>query len=123
MERGLRQRGTLFQSRITHHRSSVTSHQSRFSRRRKMPYAPAKGARLYYEEAGRGTAIVFAHEFSGDFRSWEAQMRFFSRRYRCIAYNARGYPPSEVPPTTAYYSHITAVDDMRAVMRHLGVAK
>jgi pimeloyl-ACP methyl ester carboxylesterase len=88
-----------------------------------MPYATSKGARLYYEEAGRGTAIVFVHEFSGDFRSWEAQMRFFSRRYRSIAFNARGYPPSEVPPSPSQYSHTIAADDIRAVMRHLGISK
>ncbi|HZM43650.1 MAG TPA: alpha/beta hydrolase [Burkholderiales bacterium] len=88
-----------------------------------MPYAQSKGARLYYEEAGRGTAIVFVHEFSGDFRSWEAQMRFFSRRYRSIAFNARGYPPSEVPPSPSQYSHTIAADDIRAVMRHLGISK
>ena len=52
---------------------------------------------LYYEEVGSGTPIVFVHEFAGDYRSWEPQMRYFSRRYRCIAYNARGYPPSAVP--------------------------
>ena len=52
---------------------------------------------LHYEEAGQGTPLVFVHEFAGDCRSWEAQLRFFARRYRCIAYNARGYPPSSVP--------------------------
>jgi pimeloyl-ACP methyl ester carboxylesterase len=88
-----------------------------------MPYANAKGARLYYEEAGRGTAVVFVHEFSGDFRSWEAQMRFFSRRFRCVAFNARGYPPSEVPPSPSQYSHTIAADDIRAVMRHLGITR
>ncbi|MCC7486086.1 MAG: alpha/beta hydrolase [Burkholderiales bacterium] len=88
-----------------------------------MPYAPARDARLYYEEAGSGTAIVFVHEFSGDFRSWEAQVRFFSRRYRCVAFNARGYPPSEVPPAPAQYSHVQAAADIGAVMRHLRIAK
>ena len=62
-----------------------------------MPYLNSNGVQLYYEEAGRGLPIVFVHEFAGDLRSWEAQLRHFSRRYRCIAFNARGYPPSEVP--------------------------
>jgi len=88
-----------------------------------MPYANSNGVKLYYEEAGRGTAIVFVHEFSGDFRSWEAQMRHFSRRYRCVAFNARGYPPSEVPASPSKYSHTIAADDIRAVMRHIGAAK
>ena len=55
------------------------------------------GVKLHYEEAGTGTPVVFVHEFAGDLRSWEPQLRYFSRRYRCIAYNARGYPPSDVP--------------------------
>ena len=62
-----------------------------------MAYATAPdGVRLYYEEAGTGTPIVFVHEFSGDLRSWEAQIQFFSRRYRCIAFNARGYQVRDV---------------------------
>ena len=55
------------------------------------------GIDLHYEEAGTGIPMVFVHEFAGDARSWEPQMRFFARRYRCIAFNARGYPPSAVP--------------------------
>jgi pimeloyl-ACP methyl ester carboxylesterase len=78
---------------------------------------------LYYEEAGRGTPIVFVHEFSGDLRSWEAQIRHFSRRYRCIAFNARGYPPSDVPATPSKYSQALAVDDIAGVMRHAGVTR
>jgi pimeloyl-ACP methyl ester carboxylesterase len=88
-----------------------------------MPFAVSSGVDLYYEEAGTGTPIVFVHEFSGDFLSWEAQMRHFSRRYRCIAFNARGYPPSEVPAAHTQYSWKIAVDDIAGVMRHLKIAK
>jgi pimeloyl-ACP methyl ester carboxylesterase len=89
-----------------------------------MPYATASdGVRLYFEEAGSGTPILFVHEFSGDLRSWETQIAHFSRRYRCIAFNARGYPPSDVPARVAAYSHKNAVDDMAAVLRHLKVRK
>src|SRR5271169_5238966 len=62
------------------------------------------GVKLYYEEAGEGVPIVFVHEFAGDYRSYEPQMRYFSRRYRCVAYNARGYPPSDVPDEPERYS-------------------
>ncbi|MGZ8265569.1 MAG: alpha/beta fold hydrolase [Burkholderiales bacterium] len=88
-----------------------------------MPYADSDGVRLYYEEAGKGTPIVFVHEFADDMRSWEPQMRFFSRRYRCIAYNARGYPPSEVLKPVSKYSQAIATDDIANVMRHLGLKK
>jgi pimeloyl-ACP methyl ester carboxylesterase len=74
------------------------------------------GVRLHYEEAGSGAPIVFVHEFAGDSRSWEPQLRHFSRRYRCVAYNARGYPPSDVPEGYERYSQERARDDIRAVL-------
>lgn len=88
-----------------------------------MPQIDVDGVKLYYEEAGEGTPIVFVHEFAGDHRSWEPQLRYFARRYRCVAYNARGYPPSDVPDDPARYSQDIATDDIAAVMRGLGIAK
>jgi pimeloyl-ACP methyl ester carboxylesterase len=79
------------------------------------------GVKLYYHEAGTGIPIVFVHEFAGDSRSWEAQLRHFSRRYRCIAYNARGYPPSDVPDDVGRYSQDRARDDIRAVLDGLDI--
>src|SRR5438046_6398373 len=81
------------------------------------------GVRLYYEEAGTGYPVVLVHEFAGDYRSYETQLRFFSRRYRCIAFNARGYPPSDVPEDWQRYSHERARDDMRDVIDGEGPAK
>jgi pimeloyl-ACP methyl ester carboxylesterase len=81
------------------------------------------GVGLFYEEAGAGTPIVFVHEFAGDHRSWEPQVRHFSRRYRCIAYNARGYPPSQVPEDVERYSQARARDDIRAVLDALRIDK
>lgn len=88
-----------------------------------MPYAQASGARLYYEETGSGTPVLFIHEFGGDMRSWEPQVRRFSRRYRCIVYNARGYPPSDVPQGVDDYGQAQAVDDAVAVLDHLQIDK
>ena len=79
--------------------------------------------RLHYEETGSGTPIVFVHEFAGDSRSWEPQVRYLSRRYRCIAYNARGYPPSEVPADPAAYSQDRARDDVLAVLDGLAIER
>ena len=79
------------------------------------------GVRLHVEDTAEGTPIVFVHEFGGDQRSWEPQVRFFSRRYRCVTFNARGYPPSDVPEDVAQYSQARAVDDVRDVMDHLGI--
>ena len=79
------------------------------------------GVRLFYEEAGEGVPIVFVHEFAGDHRSYEPQLRHFARNYRCIAYNARGFPPSDVPEAADAYSQDRARDDIRAVMDGLGI--
>jgi pimeloyl-ACP methyl ester carboxylesterase len=81
------------------------------------------GVKLHYEEAGSGSPIVFVHEFAGDARSWEPQLRHFSRRYRCIAYNARGYPPSDVPEDVERYSQKRARDDIRCVLDTLGIQR
>jgi len=81
------------------------------------------GVKLYYEETGSGTPVVFVHEFAGDLRSYEPQIRYFSRRYRCIVYNARGYPPSDVPESFESYSQDRARDDIRAVLDGLKIAK
>jgi pimeloyl-ACP methyl ester carboxylesterase len=81
------------------------------------------GVKLYYEETGSGTPVVFVHEFAGDYRSYEPQLRYFSRRYRCVAYNARGYPPSDVPQDFGRYSQERARDDIRAVLDALKIAK
>ncbi len=86
-----------------------------------MPYADSKGVRLYYEEAGRGHPILFLHEFAGDHRSWEPQIRYFARRYRCVVYAARGYPPSDVPTEAGAYGQDMARDDAIAVLDHLGI--
>lgn len=81
------------------------------------------GIKLYYEEVGTGIPIVFVHEFAADLRSYEAQMRYFGQRYRCIAYNARGYPPSDVPKDDERYSQERARDDIRAVLDALKIDK
>ena len=88
-----------------------------------MPYAEAEGARLYYEETGTGLPVVFVHEFGADHREWEQQVRFFSREYRCVAFAARGYPPSDVPDDPALYGQEHAVSDIAAVMRHLRIPR
>ena len=88
-----------------------------------MPYAQAEGARLYYEETGKGHPVVFVHEYGSDHREWEAQVRFFSREYRCVTFAARGYTPSDVPEDPALYGQDFAVADIAAVLRHLGIPR
>jgi len=89
-----------------------------------MPYATTPdNVRLYYEEAGQGTPILFVHEFASDWRGWEPQLRDFARRYRCITYSARGYTPSDVPADPAAYTYKHVMRDAVAVLDHLKIDK
>ena len=88
-----------------------------------MPIARINNAEIFYEQSGEGTPLVFLHEFAGDYRSWEAQVRFFARRYAVVTYNARGYPPSEVPGDPSGYSQDIAVEDLCGLLDHLGVER
>jgi len=89
-----------------------------------MPHvSAADGVKLYYEQTGTGIPVIFVHEFAGDHRSYEVQVRHFSRQYRCIAFNARGYPPSDVPASFESYSQDHARDDIRAVLDGLKIDK
>ena len=88
-----------------------------------MPHAPSDGADLFYEEAGQGPAIIFAHEMASDRRQWRVQIEALSGIFRCIAYDARGYPPSGVPDDDEAYVHQRFVDDIGAIQRHLGLER
>jgi pimeloyl-ACP methyl ester carboxylesterase len=89
-----------------------------------MPHITTRdGTRLYVEEAGQGTPVIFVHEYAGDFRTWEPQMRYFSRTHRCVTYSQRGYPPSDVPTDPKRYGQDLARDDVVAVMDALKIDK
>jgi len=81
------------------------------------------GVQLYYEETGAGAPLILMHEFGGHYMSWEPQVRYFSRRYRCITYAARGWPPSDVPDDVALYSQARAADDCADLMKALGIER
>src|SRR5512146_1459943 len=56
-----------------------------------MPYAPVNGARLYYQQHGRGPDVVFLHGAGGNHLSWWQQVNTFAATYRCTTYDARGW--------------------------------
>jgi len=87
-----------------------------------VPEIKANGIRIHYESSGEGAPIVFVHEFAGDLRSWEDQVRYFNRRYRTITYNARGIPPTDVPEEVSAFSQDHAVDDLADLIRGLNLA-
>ncbi|MBB43162.1 MAG: alpha/beta hydrolase [Rhodospirillaceae bacterium] len=79
-------------------------------------YIRANGAELYAEAVGDGPAIIFVHEFADNLESWAGQISALCRRFKCIAFNARGYPPSEVPENPELYSQRIAAEDINSVL-------
>ena len=89
-----------------------------------MPYATTSdNVKLYFEEVGQGTPILFVHEFASDWRGWEPQLREFGKRHRCITYSARGYTPSDVPADAGAYTYEHVMRDAVAVLDHLKIDK
>jgi pimeloyl-ACP methyl ester carboxylesterase len=86
--------------------------------------------RIYYEIAGSGPALVFAHGLGGNHLSWWQQLAHFSPRYTCVAFAHRGFTPSSAVPGTAapdaYAEDLTALidalglKDVRLVAQSMG---
>ncbi|MBD19508.1 MAG: alpha/beta hydrolase [Rhodospirillaceae bacterium] len=81
-----------------------------------MTFIETNGTKLYTEAHGKGPAIIFVHEFADNLESWSMQIAALSRRYKCITFNARGYPPSGVPEEPEQYSQKIAAEDIKAVL-------
>src|SRR5262245_22459730 len=88
-----------------------------------MPHFEANGVELYYEDNGSGPPVIFSHEFAGDYRAWEPQVRGFGRSYRCITYNHRGFPPSGIPEQPDAYTRDLLIADLHALVMRLGLER
>ena len=88
-----------------------------------MPHISVNGVNIEYWESGEGFPLIWAHEFAGSSESWLQQVHYFSRRYRVITYNARGYPPSDVPGEVSAYSQDQAVEDLFQLIHGLGITR
>ncbi len=88
-----------------------------------MARTQVNGVTLHVEEVGSGEPIIFVHEFGGDARSWQPQVEHFSRHYRCVVYNARGYPPSDVPEDETLYGQHLSTADLKGVLDALDIGR
>jgi 3-oxoadipate enol-lactonase len=76
-------------------------------------------AELYYEVAGEGPAVVFAHGLGGNHLSWWQQIAHFARTHTCVAFAHRGFPPSSpVPGNRAPDAY---ADDLAALLNELQI--
>jgi 3-oxoadipate enol-lactonase len=86
-----------------------------------MPLAEVNGIDLYYETHGQGPAIVLAHGGAGSHLSWWQQVPALSSTYQCVTFDHRGFgfshETADGPGAGAY------VEDLRALLDHLGIEK
>ena len=71
---------------------------------------------IFYELAGSGNAIILIHDDLLHREVWDDQFSFFSRGYKVIRYDRRGYGKSS--PATGSYTHL---DDLVTLYRHLKI--
>lgn len=83
-------------------------------------FADVNNTRLYYEVSGAGPSLVLIHGFTLDTRMWDDQFEAFSKHYRVVRYDLRGYGQSALPALRVGYSH---ADDLKALLDHLGVTR
>ena len=88
-----------------------------------MSYLNRDGVNIYYEERGKGTAVLLSHGYSASARMWASQMNALSDRYHLIAWDMRGHDRSDSPDNPALYSHEATVADMTAILDACGVRR
>lgn len=86
-----------------------------------MPSANLNDIDLSYSLTGSGVPLVWVHEYGGDQRSWEPQVRHFAQRFLVLTYNQRGFAPSSVPQDARRYSQELLVSDLEQLLTHLNL--
>jgi pimeloyl-ACP methyl ester carboxylesterase len=79
-------------------------------------FAEVNGARLWYQEAGSGPAVVLLHGHLIDSGQWDSQFGAFAREFRTVRYDARGFGRSDLPAGSFSFA-----EDLRALMTSLGI--
>ncbi|MEE9279543.1 MAG: alpha/beta hydrolase, partial [Myxococcota bacterium] len=81
------------------------------------------GTRIYYEDHGKGPAILLSHGYSATSRMWQGQVEGLSNDYRVITWDLRGHGQSDSPAEVAEYAEAVVVDDMAALLDACGVER
>lgn len=83
-------------------------------------YADVNGVRLHYVTEGSGALMLFLHGFPEFWYAWREQLRAFGREYQAVAVDMRGYNRSSKPADLDAYQMPALVEDIHALIAHLG---
>lgn len=86
-----------------------------------MPYANTPDVNIYYEVHGEGYPVIFIHGGGGNSMAFFQQVPFFSKQYKVITVDLRGFKNSACAPANCHTRHF--VDDIRAVMQTEGLSE
>lgn len=88
-----------------------------------MPNITVNGAKLYYEDTGKGKPIVFLHGYVGDTKDWENQVKLLSPKYRCLTIDQRGRGRGIAPKKPEDYKFELFIDDIYKWLQQLKIDK
>jgi 3-oxoadipate enol-lactonase len=77
------------------------------------------GEQIYFESIGAGDTVVLSHGAGGNHAVWYQQVPFLAKKYRVITWDQRGFGRSTNVNKQA--GPVTAVEDLEALLDHLGV--
>src|ERR1700722_7088576 len=86
-------------------------------------YAEINGIRLHYVTSGKGELILFLHGFPEFWYEWKNQLSEFNKDFFVVAPDMRGYNLSTKPENVDQYQIQFLVEDIRALIEHLGDKK
>ena len=84
-----------------------------------MPNARINGHNLYFEVHGDGLPLIFVHGGGGNHASWYQQVPYFSRRYKVVVYDVRGYGNSSSAQEGRDSDAL--VEDLHGLLDHLHI--
>lgn len=82
------------------------------------------GIKIHYEEHGSasGAAILLTHAYAATLEMWKPQFEALLD-YRVIGWDMRGHGGTDSPPSQDAYTEKLTVEDMAALLRHLGIER
>lgn len=86
-------------------------------------FADVNGIRLHYGSVGRGKLLLLLHGFPEFWYAWHRQLHDFGRDFHVVAPDLRGYNLSSKPAGVENYKLDLLVEDVRALIHHLGYKK
>lgn len=85
-----------------------------------MPHIDRDGVRIFYEDHGRGPAVLLSHGYSATTAMWRGQVDAFAGDYRLITWDMRGHGQSDSPDDPAEYSEAKTVADVASILEACG---